>query len=367
MRNASQGAAWLAALMSWSLASCAFQSGSVRSAAERGAEGQAPPPGETANPPAAPAAGEMRAISGEVFAVSSDVTALVAAIRAHAAELRGSVAREDVSGDAQHRQASMALRLPPAALAGFIDWLGARAAIDTSHVEENEVSRQYFDRDVAMRNLEVTLERLRELARRPDAELSDVMQVERELTRVRGELERLRGEQRSLADQVARATLAITLSMTPGLHAEPQLKFELIPHLTRLHLVDAGARAADRTGGGVTLMFTRAASADFEVLAPSGGDARSYLFTFAAGLYSDFLGGGRRRFGNPFIGLRLGGAKLNGAGAFAYGADVGVELVRYRTFLIEVTGRAIGLWYKRDTPPKNDLLLEATLGLGVPF
>jgi hypothetical protein len=114
-------------------------------------------------------------------------------------------------------------------------------------------------------------------------------------------------------------------------------------------------------------MFTRAASADFEVLAPRGGDPRSYLFTFAAGLYSDFLGGGRRRFGNPFIGLRLGGAKLNGAGAFAYGADAGIELVRYRTFLVELTGRAIGLWYNRDALPKNDLLLEATLGLGVPF
>ena len=148
----------------------------------------------------------------------------------------------------------MVLRLPPAAMTAFVDWLGARATIETRHVEENDVSRQYFDRDVAIRNLEVTLERLRELARQPDAELSDVMQVERELTRVRGELEQLRGEQRVLADRVARATLAIALSMTPGLHAEPALKFELVPHLTHLHLVDAGPRAADRIGGGVTLM-----------------------------------------------------------------------------------------------------------------
>jgi hypothetical protein len=366
MRNVPRSAVRLT-ILSLSLAGCALGSGSIRSVSEGFAAREVPPTVEPDGTPAGTGTEEMRTISGEVSAVSNDVTGLVDSIRAHTAELRGSVAREDVSGDAQHRQASMALRLPPPALAGFIDWLATRAVIDSSHVEENDVSRQYFDRDVAMRNLEVTLERLRELAAQPGAKLSDVMQVERELTRVRGELERLRGEQGLLADQVARATLAITLSMTPGLHAEPQLKFELCPHLTRLRLVDAGAHEADRTGGGVTLMFTRAASADFEVLAPRGSDSRSYLFTFAAGLYSDFLGGGQRRFGNPFIGLRLGGAKLNGMGAFAYGADAGIELVRYRTFLIELTGRAIGLWYNRDTAPKTDLLLEATLGIGVPF
>jgi hypothetical protein len=370
MRNALP-AALAVTILSLSPAGCGTTHGPMAPASAGAAPappGEPPAPGTPGDTQAATeTSSEMHTISGEVAAVSNDVGGLTAAIRAHAAELRGSVAREDVSGDAQHRQASIALRLPPAALAGFVDWLAARATIDTSHVEDNDVSRQYFDRDVAIRNLEVTLERLRELARQPDAELSDVMQVERELTRVRGDLERLRGEQRLLADRVARATLAITLSITPGLHAEPALKFELVPHLTRLRLVDAGPRAADRIGGGVTLMGSRAASVDFEVLAPSGDDARSYLLTFATGLYSDFLGGGQRRFLNPYVGARLGGAKMNGHGAFAYGVDAGVELVRFRMFLVEVAGRAVGLWYNRDNPPKNDLLLEATVGVGVPF
>jgi hypothetical protein len=155
--------------------------------------------------------------------------------------------------------------------------------------------------------------------------------------------------------------------MNPDVHPEPALKFELVPHLTRLHLVDAGPRAADRLGGGVTVMGSRAASLDFEVLAPRGGDPRSYLFTFAAGLYSDFLGGGRRRFGNPYVGVRFGGAKMNGLGAVAYGVDAGVEIVRYKMFLVEVTGQAVGLWYNRDGGPRSDLLLEATAGVGVPF
>lgn len=360
-------------VLSVSLVGCAALGGAARAPAHaapaEASAGEAPAPGAGAPAPApvAEMRTEMRVLSGEVTAVSDDVAGVVAAIRAHTAEVRGSVAREDVSGDAQHRQASLVLRLPPAAITGFIDWLGGRATIDTRHVQDDDVSRRYFDRDVAIRNLEVTLERLRELARQPDAKLADVMEVERELTRVRGELETLRGEQRLLADQVARATLTITLTMNPAVHPEPALKFELVPHLTRLRLVDAGTRAADRFGGGVTVMASRAGSFDFEVLAPRGGDPRSYLFTLATGLYSDFLGGGQRRFGNPYIGLRAGGAKMNGLGALAYGVDVGVELVRYKNFLVEVSGRALGLWYNRDSAPKSDLLLEATVGIGVPF
>ena len=39
----------------------------------------------------------------------------------------------------------------------------------------------------------------------------------------------------------------------------------------------------------------------------------------------------------------------------------------YKLLLVEVTGRAIGLWYNRDSAPTSDLLLEATLGVGIPF
>jgi len=358
-------------ILSWSLCllGCGTGGTAARSPSAGLSAGEPPPsgPAETGAPSGATPAAEMRTIAGEVTAVTSDVTGLVAAIRVHAAEVGGTIAREDVSGDAHHRQATTVLRLPPAATSAFIDWLGGHAAIEASHVEDNDVTREFFDRDVAIRNLEVTLERLRDLARQPDGKLSDVLEIEHEMTRVRGELERLRGAQRLLADQAARATLTISVTMSPDEHPQPALKFTIVPHATRLHLVDAGGRAADRTGGGVTLMFSRAASFDFEVLAARGGDPRSYLYTFATGLYSDFLGGGRRRFLNPYVGVRVGGAKMNGLGAIAYGADVGVELVRTRMFLVEVSARAIGLWYNRDNPPNNDVLLEGTLGVGIPF
>jgi hypothetical protein len=309
----------------------------------------------------------MRTITGEVTAVTNDVAGLVGAIRSRTGEVGGTVAREDVRGDAQHRQASVVLRLPPAAVTAFFDWLGTRATLENRHYENTDVTRQFFDRELEIKNLGITMERLQELVRRRDGDLKEILEIEREITRVRGDLDRLRGEQRLLADQVARATLTVSITMNPDVHAEPALKFVLVPHLTQLHLVDAGVRDADRTGGGVTLMFSRASSLDLEIIPGRDAGVRSYLVTLGIAGYSDYLGGGQRRFLNPYLGLRAGGARLDGFAAFAYGAEAGVEVVRARHFLVEVSGRAIGLWYNRDSAPTGDVLLEGTLGVGVPW
>jgi len=314
-----------------------------------------------------PAPGEKLMLTGAVTAITDDVAGLMAAVRAHAAEVSGSIANEELGGDAQHRYAEITLRLPPAAMSAFIDWLGQRSVLDSRRLQSTDVTREYFDRDLAIRNLELTMGRLHDLAKRPSAELKDVIAVENEMTRVRGELERLHGEQRLLGDRVARATLTIHLQMKHGVHAEPEMKFELVPHLTLLHLVDANGRAANRAGPGISVMFSRWFSLDFEMLPRKDADARSYLLTMTSATYSDFLGGGRRRFLNPYLGLRLGGAKLNGLGALAYGADIGLEIVRFRLFLVEISGRALGLWYHRDNPPTSDIVLEGILGVGVPF
>jgi hypothetical protein len=310
---------------------------------------------------------EKLVVTGEVTAVADDVAGLAAAIGARAVEIGGSLAREEIGGDAQRRQALIVVRLPPPAVGGFVDWIASRASLESRRLQTTDVSRQFFDRDLAIHNLEITMERLQALVQRPNAELKDIIAIENEMTRVRGELEKLRGEQRLLGDQIARATLSVTVQARPDLHAEPELKFEVVPHLTLLHLVDAGSRAADRTGLGASVMFARSLSLDFEVLPRQGADARSYLFTLSTATYSDFLGGGHRRFGNPYLGLRVGGASMNGLGALAYGAEAGVELVRCKLFLIEISGRALGLWYHRDNPPHGDIVFEGIAGIGVPF
>ncbi|WP_428269820.1 hypothetical protein, partial [Haliangium sp.] len=64
--------------------------------------------------------------------------------------------------------------------------------------------------------------------------------------------------------------------------------------------------------------------------------------TVGGGLYSDFLGRGRRRFFNPYLDVRLGVAYLDGA-AFAFGAGAGVELFKHDYLLVDTNVRVLGL------------------------
>ena len=56
---------------------------------------------------------------------------------------------------------------------------------------------------------------------------------------------------------------------------------------------------------------------------------------------------------------------LEGNGTFTFGADVGLELVHWKHFLLEVAGRGVVYTYHKDLP--YDVTLEGTVGVGVPF
>lgn len=315
----------------------------------------------------APTAHEKVIVSGQVSISTDDVSGMAAAVRAEALSLGGEIAGDSFNGDPSNANASVELRLPPDQVTTFIEWLASHATLEARRLSTQDVSRQVFDQTLAVHNLEITMARLQELAQKPGAALKDVLDVEREMTRVRGDLERLRGEQRGLEDKIARATLAVSIYLRHGVHAEPEVKFELVPQLVLWRFVDGGVRAQDRVGGGLSVMFSRWFSLDLQMLPHYQAEPRSFLLTAAVQTYSDYLGGGRRRYANPYLGLRLGGGSINDYGTFAYGADVGVEIVHYRQFLVQVEGRALGLRYNHSFDPHGDIALEATIGVGVPF
>lgn len=309
-------------------------------------------------------------VSGSVTVRTPDVAALVRVVRDHTVAVGGMIVSDVVVGNAEEGNAQLQLRLPPDVAEPFIDWLGGQATLEMRSLQSTDVSRSYFDQALAIKNLQITMGRLQELASRPGTALKDVLEVERELTRVRGEIERLEGQHRLMGDQIARATLNVTISPRrgahpPDIHVEPEMKFELVPHLNVLHFLDAGARAQTRGGGGVTLMFSRAFALDFTALPEHDGDARSFLFSASVAGYSDFLGGGRRRFLNPYLGLRVGGGTVNDHGTFLFGGEAGVEVVRTKLFLFDLTGRVLGFIYGSGVP--NDVVLEGVAGVGVPF
>lgn len=306
-------------------------------------------------------------VTGAVEISSEDVRATAEAVRAGALARGAVVVSDQVTGAKYGVHAHFQFRLPPGEVTPFVAWLASQGTLESSQLSASDVSREYYDQELRLRALRVEMDRLEKLmTEHPNAALADVLAIEREMARVRSEIEQVEGTHRYLGDRVARATLDVHISgheeVTAG---APEQKFILVGHGLISAFADGGERHRGRAGGGVALLLGHRFDLTFDVLPARGADERSILVTAGGAVYSDFLGRGRRRFGNPYLGLRAGGGGVNGRGVFAYAGELGVELVRLPLLLVDVTARATGLLYGQS--PRSDILFQGLLGVGVPF
>ncbi len=87
-------------------------------------------------------------------------------------------------------------------------------------VTASDVTEQYIDLSARLKNLKAEEVRLRSFLNQTD-KVSELLQVERELARVRGEIESTQAQVDYLERQAARATLVVSLS-EPGPVVRPQ-------------------------------------------------------------------------------------------------------------------------------------------------
>jgi hypothetical protein len=323
-------------------------------------------PSPVTTPEIRPKPGEMLVVTGTLELAVEDVAGAAAAIRGITAAAGGAITTDSISsaagGTARGR---VVARIPPAKLGSFLDQLGRIGRIDSRRIDAADVSREYFDQELAIKNLQVTITRLQALLERQSGNLGEVMQIERELTRVRGEIEQLKGSQRYLRDRVSLATLQIDLAgraLVPASQAE--VKFRLLPTFSVLRLHAPLVSPRERVGGGATLSFARVFSVELLLHAAPAGGSTSWMLTATSAVYSDLLGGGQRRYLNPYLGLRAGGGNFDDKRAWAAGAEAGVELYRGRYLTLEVAARALVLYFPKT---RTTSALQGVFAVGVPF
>ena len=94
--------------------------------------------------------------------------------------------------------------------------------------------------------------------------------------------------------------------------------------------------------------FARAITLDVDIAhaamtdRPTGSDY-AYLFLAGIDLYSELLGGGRRKFFNPYLGFRAGYAIDEWLDDFAFGGVIGVDLIKTKAALLDLNARVLGL------------------------
>lgn len=136
----------------------------------------------------------------------------IAAARALAARVGGYVANTAIqSGRAQYRGATIEIKLPAGQFDAALDGLSPLGKVEAVNVTAEDVGEEFTDLSARAANAHRLEARLIELIATRTGKLSDVLEIERELARVREEIERMEGRMRFLKSRAAISTLNLNL------------------------------------------------------------------------------------------------------------------------------------------------------------
>ena len=148
--------------------------------------------------------------------VAADSSYASTSARALAEQLGGYVQRMTVGG--------IVLRVPAGRFYEAVAALKKIGPLLTREIAALDVTEEYADLEVRVKNSRAMLERLRALLEKANT-VKAALEVEREMLRVRTEIERLQGKLNRMANRVAYATLTITFR--PPAQVPPELKVSL--------------------------------------------------------------------------------------------------------------------------------------------
>lgn len=181
---------------------------------------------------AAPAAGpgEMKAgtpvTAGRALVVTIDVAMTVVdvdqsrvAIRAEVERAGGYIADASSMGSGSERAARLELRVPSDKVQGVRAALGRVGEITTDVEKVQDVTEERADLDARLRNARTSEKRILEIMAQKTGAIHEVIEAEKEVSRIRESIERMEAQKRSLEGRIDLATVHVTLTGKPALAA----------------------------------------------------------------------------------------------------------------------------------------------------
>ena len=237
-------------------------------------------------------------------------------VRAH----HGDVEQDEASlGGGRASEATVVARVPDGELDALLEEASGVGTLVARDVKMRDVGMQYFDAQILERNLVEEIRRAEELLARA-ATIADVLTIDQRLADLRLRLDQVRGQLVFMKDHVERAVVSVHFATPRGAADEDVVTtrpdVHVFPNVRGAMGFDWRGQggATSYAGGGVSLTFpslfgepiSRGFSIDVDALTYAGGPrptGNGAVFALALGTdsYSDFLGGGRRRWLNPFV------------------------------------------------------------------
>lgn len=174
-----------------------------------------PSAGELAAQTAAADTAHLLIRTGQVTIEVDSLNRAVAGVRQIAATIGGYVANANVESTEGVLRASLEVKIPAARFDLALERLRAIGRVERSSVDAQDVGEEYVDVGARMANAKRLEDRLLALLAGRTGRLQDVLEVERELARVREEIDRYAGRLQFLRQHAAVSTLTVNLHQ-PG-------------------------------------------------------------------------------------------------------------------------------------------------------
>lgn len=157
-------------------------------------------------------AGERKVIHRASLVLAADDVVQTADGAVSVAERAGGyvASRNDRHAGTQVTESAITLRVPASAFAAVLDQLKESGRVVEEQVSGQDVTAEFVDTKARLRAQRVLEERLLGLSAAQQG-VKDLLEVERELSRVRSEIERLEGHERLLENQTSFATLDVVV------------------------------------------------------------------------------------------------------------------------------------------------------------
>jgi hypothetical protein len=134
-------------------------------------------------------------------------------ITAFANEERGYIATTESEKQANGKlKGQVVVKVLPENLDRFLQKIRSLGELKNQTLGTEDVTKAYFDTDARLKNAHVMEQRLIDMLKTKTGKVSDLLQVEKELGRVREEIEKMQGELKYWDSQVQFATVTISLA-----------------------------------------------------------------------------------------------------------------------------------------------------------
>ncbi len=156
--------------------------------------------------------GPMIIRTAQLTLITKDFDSSRPAVERIVRQHQGYIAQLNVIGaTGSARYLTATLRVPSDQLPAALAELKQLGKVLQESQSGEEVTEQYVDLNARLSNARVTEQRLAEILRNRTGKVSDVLEVEREIARVRGQIERIDAERQNLEKRVSYATVEVQL------------------------------------------------------------------------------------------------------------------------------------------------------------